>query len=112
MPKCYFVFTDAELEGQLKNKAANGDFGLLDIEYMFVKDIEDFEEKGKAITSEDAVVYIDFHPQCERGRKISSDLRCNIRYAGSVRDLAIIDFKHIMTKVQFDSPVEVPEWRD
>ena len=66
MGKVYFVFQEESILGLLKNYAAAGKFGLQDVEYLQVKDNADYSEKGSVITKDDAVVYVDFQPDCER----------------------------------------------
>lgn len=94
MGKVYFVFQEESTLGLLKNYAAAGKFGLQDVEYLQVKDSADFSEKGTVITKDDAVVYIDFQPDCERARIIAHELKCPIRWCAE-DGLKMIDVKKI-----------------
>lgn len=94
MGKVYFVFQEESILGLLKNYAAAGKFGLQDVEYLQVKDSADFSEKGTVITKDDAVVYIDFQPDCERARIIAHELKCPVRWCDEA-GLKMIDVKQI-----------------
>lgn len=94
MGKVYFVFQEESILGLLKKYAAAGKFGLQDVEYLQVKDSADFSEKGTVITKDDAVVYIDFQPDCERARIIAHELKCPVRWCDEA-GLKMIDVKQI-----------------
>lgn len=94
MGKVYFVFQEESILGLLKNYAAAGKFGLQDVEYMQVKDNADYSEKGSVITKDDAVVYVDFQPDCERARIIAHELKCPVRWCDEA-GLKMIDVKQI-----------------
>ena len=94
MGKVYFVFQEESILGLLKNYAAAGKFGLQDVEYLQVKDNADYSEKGSVITKDDAVVYVDFQPDCERARIIAHELKCPIRWCDEA-GLKMIDVKQI-----------------
>lgn len=94
MGKVYFVFQEKSILGLLKNYAAAGKFGLQDVEYLHVKDNADYSEKGSVITKDDAVVYVDFQPDCERARIIAHELKCPIRWCDEA-GLKMIDVKQI-----------------
>lgn len=94
MGKVYFVFQEKSILGLLKNYAAAGKFGLQDVEYLQVKDNADYSEKGSVITKDDAVVYVDFQPDCERARIIAHELKCPIRWCDEA-GLKMIDVKQI-----------------
>jgi hypothetical protein len=94
MGKIYFVFQEESILGLLKNYAAAGKFGLQDVEYLQVKDNADYSEKGSVITEDDAVVYVDFQPDCERARIIAHELKCPVRWCDEA-GLKMIDVKQI-----------------
>ena len=94
MGKVYFVFQDKSLLSLLENYAAAGKFDGYDVVFMRVKDNADFSEKGTVITKDDAVVYVDFQPDCERARIIAYELKCPIRWCDEA-GLKMIDIKQI-----------------
>lgn len=103
MGKVYFVFQEDTTLGLLKNYAAAGKFGLQDVEYLHVKDNADYSEKGSVITKDDAVVYVDFQPDCERARIIAHELKCPIRWCDEA-GLKMIDVKQIFRLDQQAAP--------
>lgn len=76
MGKVYFVFQDKSLISLLENYAAAGKFEGYDIVFMHVNDSADFSEKGTVIAKGDAVVFVDFEPDCERHRVLADEFEC------------------------------------